>query len=111
MEARAPAITSRLRPMNRRALPRKSKFGFLRISIAPSDAERLDLALAQDPFEEELAHEVGGEHVGDQAPEQRDREALDGPGAELEQERGGNERGGVRVQDRDPDPVEAVRNR
>ena len=43
----------------------------------------------QHPLEEQLADEVGREHVGEEADRQRDREALDGAGAELEQERRG----------------------
>src|SRR5262245_39231380 len=91
------------------ALPRKSKFGFLmRSRSGPLESQGLDRALAQDPFEEELAHEVGGEDVGHEAPHERDREALDGPGPELEEEGGGDEGGGVGVEDRDPDALEAV---
>ena len=40
--------------------------------------------------------------------DQGHREALDGPRAELEEEGGGDEGGGVGVEDRDPHPVEAV---
>src|SRR5262245_42919632 len=94
------------------ALPRKSKFGFLMSSMSgPLDAQGLDLALAQDPLEEELAHEVRREDVRHETPHEGDREALDGPGAELEEEGGGDERGGVGVEDRDPDALEAVLDR
>src|SRR5215217_515927 len=68
MKPRPPRMMSRLAPMKYRLLPRKLKCGFLRISsmAALLDAElgRLQrAAAAQDPFEQELADEVGREDV------------------------------------------------
>src|SRR4029079_18340525 len=89
-------------------LPRKSKFGLCRNSMAPLNAESGRLALAQDPLEDEAADEIGREDVRDEAHDQGNREALHRPRAELEEEGGGDEGGVVRVEDRDPHPVEAV---
>src|SRR5262245_51056296 len=94
------------------ALPRKSKFGFLMSSMAGSlDAQRLDLALAQDPFEEELAHEVRREDVRHEATKERDREALYGSSAELEEDGGGEEGADVSVDDGGQYALEAVLDR
>src|SRR5436309_5140371 len=79
--------------------------------MAALDAQGGGLAPAQDPLEEEAADEVGSEDVGDETHDQRDREPLHGAGAELEQDGGGDERGGVRVEDGDPHPLEAVVDR
>ncbi len=61
----------------------------------------------ENELEERARDEDGREHVGDQAEEQRRREPANRPGAELEQERGRDERRDVRVDDRDEDAVEA----
>src|SRR5712691_2186935 len=79
--------------------------------MAALDAQGGGLAPAQDPLEEEPADEVGSEDVGDETHDQRYREPLHGAGAELEQEGGGDEGGGVRVEDGDPHPLEAVVDR
>src|SRR5256885_14712404 len=79
--------------------------------MAALNAQGGGLAPAQDPLEEEAADEIGSEDVGHEAHDQRHREALDGAGAELEQERGGDEGGGVGVEDRDPHPLEPVVDR
>src|SRR5688572_22382857 len=92
--------------------PRKSMLVVLIICMgAYLDAERADLPLAEHPLEEELADEIGSEDVGEETPDQGHREALDRPGTELEEERGRDQGGGVRVQDRDPDALEAVVDR
>src|SRR5216683_3062745 len=79
--------------------------------MAGLDAQGGGLAPAQDPLEEEAADEVGREDVGDETHDERDREPLHGAGAELEKEGGGDEGGGVRVQDGDPHALESVVDR
>src|SRR5438552_18127536 len=62
------------------------------------DAELLDLAPAEHGVEDHPSEQYRGEHVGDQADAERDREALDRPRAELEQEQGADQRRQVRIQ-------------
>src|SRR5579862_6387699 len=103
-------IVTRLSVIRMRVLPRKSKWGFLRISIASLDAEGRDLALPDDPVEEEPAHEERGEDVRDEPSEEGDGEPLDRPGPELEEEDGGDQCCRVGVHDREEHTVEPVRD-
>src|SRR5882672_2546382 len=68
-------------------------------SSSLSDTEALDLAAAEPVVVDHPREQHGGEQVREQADAERDREALDRPGAELEQEERGDQRGGVRVED------------
>src|SRR5262245_16839739 len=90
----------------------KSKLGFLRNSIElVLDAELRDVAAPrQRELEHRARHEDGGEHVGQQADGQRRGEAADRPGAELEEERRRDERGHVRIENREEDAIEASRH-
>src|SRR5262245_35096843 len=63
-----------------------------------SDAQALDLAPAEHEIEDHAREQNGGEHVGDQPHAQRDGEALDRAGAELEEEEGADQRGQVGVE-------------
>src|SRR4029077_10699549 len=63
--------------------------------------DRVDvLAAAVHELEQRVGHEDGREHRDQQTDDQRDGEALDRAGAELQQEEGRDDRRRVRVDDR-----------
>src|SRR6185503_16654288 len=68
-------------------------------SSSLSDAQAFDLAAAEPEVVDHAREHHGGEQVGDQADAERDSEALDRAGPELEQEQRRDQRGGVRVED------------
>src|SRR5664279_5532498 len=73
-----------------------------------SDGKGLDaLPRTVDQVEEQVRDEDRGEDRGQEADDESDGEALDGPGAELEEEKGGHDRRHVRVDDRAPRALEA----
>src|SRR5580693_4866265 len=76
-------------------------------SSARSDRELLHPAARQHHVEDPLADEDRSEERGQQADDERHRETLDRPGAELEQERRRHESGDVGVDDRGEGAVEA----
>src|SRR5262249_48673457 len=65
-----------------------------------SDTQPLDLPAAQPEVVDHSSEEHRREHVGDQTGDQRDREPLDGSGAELEEEQRAQDGGEVGVEDR-----------
>src|SRR5450759_1697535 len=73
-----------------------------------SDGKGLDALLRTvDQVEEQMRHEDRGEDRGQKADDEGDGEALDGPGAELEEEKGGHDRRDVGVDDRAPRALES----
>src|SRR5574338_713230 len=77
---------------------RKLKLVFVKICIWVRLDTQLRLGTPrQRQLEQRARDEDGGEHVRQQAKEQRGGKSADGPGPELEEERRGNERGDVRV--------------
>src|ERR1035437_7463220 len=73
-----------------------------------SDGKGLDaLPRTVDQVEEQVRDEDRGEDRGQEADDESDGEALDGPGAELEEEKGGHDRRHVGVDDRAPRALEA----
>src|SRR5262249_34429956 len=70
----------------------------MRAASRSSDAQPLDLAAAQPVVVDHPREQHRGVQIGDQADAQRDREPLDGAGAELEQEHRADERGDVGVE-------------
>src|SRR5437660_5141966 len=101
------------RPIAYQRQRRKSMFVCLKMCMAVglSDAQARDLPLAEDRFEQGFRHERRGEEVGDESDEQRRREAANRTGAELEEKRRRNQRGDVRIDQRQPDAAEAGVNR
>src|SRR5688572_1901797 len=80
---------------------RKWMCGFFRICMALLNGERRHLAaIRQSHFEQGLRDEGRGEDVRNQTNRQRDREAPDWSGAELEEEGRGDEGRDVRVDKR-----------
>src|SRR5664279_2124860 len=73
-----------------------------------SDGEGLDpLLRTVDQVEEQVRHEDRGEDRGQKADDESDGEALDRPGAELEEKKGGHDGGDVGVDDGAPRALEA----
>src|SRR6185369_3317200 len=64
-----------------------------------SDTEALDLAAAEPEIVDHPREHHGREQVREQPDAERDREALDGPGAELEQDCRGEQRREMGVED------------
>src|SRR5216110_569282 len=67
--------------------------------LSGSDAQPLDLGAAEHGVEDHAREYDGGEHVGDQADDERDRESLDGAGAELKEEERAHDGGDVGIED------------
>src|ERR1051325_10698397 len=87
----------------------KSKFGFLNMCIKKLllDADGRRLPLRELPLEDRLRDEDRREQIHGEAEHQRRRETSDRPGAELKEERGGDERRDVRVEQREEHAAEA----
>src|SRR5262245_52279425 len=64
-----------------------------------SDAQPRDLPATQHEIEDHAREQHRREHVRHQSGDERDRESLDGAGAELEQEQRADDRGDVRIED------------
>src|SRR5574338_313466 len=78
---------------------RKLKLVFVKICIRVRLDTQLRLGTPrQRQLEQRARDEDGGEHVRQQAKEQRGRETPNWAGAELEEERRRDERGDVRIQ-------------
>src|SRR5437867_7595402 len=71
----------------------------MRSASRSSDTEPLDLASAQDEVVDHPREQHRREQIGDQPDAEGHREALDGPGAELEQEHRADEGGDVGIED------------
>src|SRR5579859_226355 len=101
-------------------LPRKSMFVFLKNSTCftfvknrrtrlASDAQGLAALFAlQAGVEDHAGDENSGKNIGQQTKSQRDCKSLHGSGAEQEQDEGGNNRGHVGIDNRDPGLAEAL---
>src|SRR5690606_36130045 len=74
----------------------------------PSDPQFLHVATAKDQVDLAAREHDGGEHRRQDAERQRDREALDRPGAEGEQDGADQQGGQVTVDDRRVGAIEAL---
>jgi len=78
----------------------QAKYPWLQVIALAQQNQVMVLAAPEDQFEQRLRDKNRCEQVRHQTEEQRDREPADRPGAELEEERHGDERRDMRVEQR-----------